>query len=544
MFSEKLVRPDCPEIFYSKFSEDPKNLLLTSRKFAFDNSREAGAKHALRYGAISQAWKKVRAASAGACFLGTPLVGKRGRRMKIFRAFLLGLTLASICFAFPLAAQGTDESIAEQSPDNAKEIQEDDKPVLLRKIEIRVKGWSNKSVLRNRIGVKEGDTFHSLRELQNILDIGFNDLRGTGYFKKDDGIPYHLIPEEGGGDTVQWVRLEADFQDEWTIYPVPYPYYSTNSGFGIRGRLKWDNFLGLLGNVTFRVDVTEVRNGRYGADFLGGISISTIKITPNFGINGSFHVQRDARVDGANWLLGAGVGAILNIGLLRSAGIGMSYSIRNNSNIAFGYTGNVTTHPHFSTGFSHNIGLEKMRYSSGSVFRDGYSMSLSNSYSMDSNPGNLNDSRAFALEDIQFNYSLRLARSYFDILNFKGRLGVGKSFDFANGVYKKDGYNYDVGNYNRGQRNRITKGNFIAYLNMELGVLVFSDKLLGDVMFQTFLDVAWVNNDKGFALENTSLGSGFELIWIFRSLNMRFSFGFDLEKPEMYNITITTGFYF
>ncbi|WGK69659.1 hypothetical protein P0082_02005 [Candidatus Haliotispira prima] len=439
------------------------------------------------------------------------------------------------------------EALSEKDQDETEgteeTLEDDGKAVLIQAIDIRVKGLSSKSILRNRIGVQIGDEFRNLTELQKTLDIGFNDLKRTGYFKKDNGIQYRLV-EEGQSEDRRLLRLEAEFRDAWTIYPLPYPYYSTADGYGVKGRLKWDNFLGLLGNVTLYADFIEVRNGNYGWNVSGGLSISTIKITPNFGINGSIGLKRDARIDGANWVINTGIGASFSILWLRFVGIGMGYSVSNSYNGVFGYTGNVTTHPHLSSGLSHSISLGKTHYSSGGVMRDGYDMSLSNSYSFDSDPGNLYSSRAFALEDIRFDYSLKLSRSYFGALNFKGRVGLGKIFDFANGVYNEKGYNYDVHSYNRGKRSGAVKGDFIVYLNMEMAVLVFSDSFLGDVLLDTFLDVAWVHNASGFKLENTSLGSGFELIWAFNSLQFRFTYGFDLDNPELYTIAIATGFFF
>ena len=38
------------------------------------------------------------------------------------------------------------------------------------------------------------------------------------------------------------------------------------------------------------------------------------------------------------------------------------------------------------------------------------------------------------------------------------------------------------------------------------------------------------------------MGSGFELIWIFNSLQFRFTYGIDLQAPQLFNLAITTGF--
>ncbi|MEM9423593.1 MAG: hypothetical protein AAF975_02240 [Spirochaetota bacterium] len=415
------------------------------------------------------------------------------------------------------------------------------KPVLLQAIDIQVKGLSNKNILRNRLGIREGDKFQNLTELRTILNNSFDGLKGTGYFTKG-GITYRLIREDD--DSLQSIRLEAEFQDAWTIYPIVYPYYSTSSGYGLRGRLRWDNFLGLLGKVTFAVNAYEVRGGKYGLDWDGGLSIGTIKLSPNLGLNGSFTVKHDARTDGANGYMGLGLGASLSLNRWRSAGIRMGYSFSNSSGGTFGYTGKISKRPYFATGFSHSFSLSNTRTTWGGVLIDGYSMSLANHYSFDSDVGNLSSPQALALEDIQFNFTMKLSRSYFHFINFKGRAGMGKSFDFANGKYNSGGYNYNISSYNRGKRSGAVKGNFVIFLNMDMALLVFRDSLLGDLLLEPFLDVTWMHNASGFRLETASLGSGFELIWVFHSLKFRFTFGFDLHQPKLYTIGITTGFYF
>lgn len=420
-------------------------------------------------------------------------------------------------------------------------LADDGRPVVVAGIDIEVEGTSNRRILANRIGIEVGDEFDSLGELRGVLDIGFNGLLGTGYFKRDGGILYRLI-ETGSTQGRREIVLQAEFKDAWTIYPIPYPYYSTAAGYGIRGRLKWDNFLGLLGNVTFRGDVTQVRGGAFGPDVGVGFGVSPIRLVPNLSISGSLMVNRDARVDGANWKIDAGAGLHLNLNLLQRYGIGMGYSISNGSGAAFGFAGRQPTLPYFNTTFAHSIGFSKQRYSPGGVMRDGYSVSFGNSFAFDTNPGGLKGPRNLALEDIRLNFNLHLSRSYFDALNFKGRMGVGQSFDFVNGEHNPEGYNYDVSSFNRGKRAGAVKGNFIVYLNMDLGILVFSDSQLGDVLLEPFLDITWVNNAAGFSLENASTGSGFELIWIFNSLKFRFTYGVDLQAPGLFTLAITTGF--
>ena len=451
--------------------------------------------------------------------------------------------MITLVFSILFWGLGASAALVAELEETRNSHKDDGRRVLVHSVNIEVKGLSNKKILRNRIGVQPGDEFNNLSELRKVLDTGFNGLYGTGYFKRDGGIRYRLV-DEGAAGKLRQFRLEAEFEDAWTIYPLAYPYYSTAVGFGIRGRLKWDNFLGLLGGVTLRADVTQVRDGEYGPDVSGGFGVSTIKLAPNFGINGGLKLTRDARVDGANWVLGINLGAGFTIDTLKAAGIGMGYNFDVGSSVTFGYTGKQTTQPSFSGGFSHSIGLSKERYSSGGVMSDGYSMSLSNSYSIDTDPGSMTGPRNLALEDIGFGYSLKLSRSYADIINFKGRVGIGKSFDFANGIYNANGYNLDASSYNRGKRSGAAKGNFIAYLNMDMAISVFRDTALGDVLLSPFLDMSWLNNEDGFQLENTVLGSGFELIWVFNSLKFRFSYGIDLHQPELYTIAITTGFFF
>ena len=450
-----------------------------------------------------------------------------------------------------------EQGVKPELEETRASLQDDGRTILIQTLDISVKGLSNKKILSHRIGVRAGDRYGSLSELRQVLDIGFNDLLRSGYFEKEGGITYRLIEEaregaedgtakeiDGRATGLRPLRLEAEFRDAWTIYPIPYPYYSTGTGYGVKGRLKWDNFLGLLGDVTFYTDVIEVQDGNYGWDFSGGVKSSTIKLSPIFGISGSLGVKRDARVDGANWEVNAGLGGSFGIRALEAFGIGMAYSISDSSSFTLGYSGNVTTHPYFSTNLRHSLSLNKERASSGESMRDGYSMSVGNSYSLDSDPEDLYRSRAFALEDIQLDFNLRLSRSYFDAINFKGRAGAGVSFDFTNGVFNDEGYNFDVSDYNRGKREDAVKGNFIAYLNMDLAILVFSDSLLGDILLELFFDLSWVNNASGFNLEDTSLGSGFELIWVFHSLKFRFGYGIDLHNPATYTIVIKTGFFF
>ena len=54
------------------------------------------------------------------------------------------------------------------------------------------------------------------------------------------------------------------------------------------------------------------------------------------------------------------------------------------------------------------------------------------------------------------------------------------------GKHNPNGYNFDVSSFNRGKRAGTVTGDFIVYLSMDLGILVFSASTLGDVLLEPF----------------------------------------------------------
>lgn len=410
------------------------------------------------------------------------------------------------------------------------------------KVDIQVKGITNRHTISRLLHIEEGKEYANLEALRRYLDRKFDSLRATGYFKKQGGVVYDLELAEQNS-SIALINITGHFDTAWTIYPLVFPAYSTASGYGANFRLKWDNFLGQLTNVTFSLDLNQDRSSPYKLDVNARVSTSTFKLTPWFGINASLFHNIESNTTSQNWNTGFSVGTSFDLPILRDY-VSTSYSASTGLNVRYLYRGSPTTHSHFGTYFSHSFGLSNTQSTSGGVFTSGYSLSLSNSFNFDNDPGSLSGSQAFAFEGLNIGFSMKAAKHYFDFINFKGRFGVAFAADWSNGVYNPNGYNIGASSYNRGIRSGKASGNFAAYLNMNIALLVFSDRYVGDIVLEPFFDVVWLNGPSGFSLEAGELGTGFDLTYIFHSLKIRFTYGIDLKQPNVYTIGISTGYYF
>lgn len=443
------------------------------------------------------------------------------------------------------------------------DLKDNGKQVFVEKVTVVQEGMGivNELFLQRKINVKANQQFGSLGDLRVVLDNGFNQLLKTGYFVSENGLSYQLIvlAEE---EESRKLELRISCVTRWTVYLIPWLRYTSADGLSVGGRLRWDNFLGTLNNISLGLNVRQnkenKRKERY-FDGYGSINLAPIHITPNFSIGGSLSQSFDynADEDESFWQTGLGVYSPVQIPIpipVSKTILNLSYSPSASITLNYLGQGKNRTNNYVQASFSHSFSINQIKSSSNGVFIEGYSAHVTNNFVFDSNPSDEIRSHYFAIEAIQFGFSLKLARNLFDFLNTKGRFGLGYTLEFADGYHTPSDHTaFDAADYSRGIRPDKAEGSFVFYLNMDFPFWVFDDKYIGDVLLSPFIDFVWLNGKSGFSFENPEISTGLELIYMFSSLRIRFGVGLDLNHilndvdlkgQSRYMISIQTDFYY
>ncbi|MGM0432669.1 MAG: hypothetical protein ACQEQU_08145 [Spirochaetota bacterium] len=147
--------------------------------------------------------------------------------------------LLCVIIGFPLAAQ---------------EAESQKEPVLtIERVEITVKGMSNKRLLRDRLDFDLDKTFESFEGLEEYVKARRQTLVNMRVF---DEISYTI--EEGSFESEYVVDFYID--DALTTLPIPYGKYDSNYGFKFGLKLFDTNLLGTLSDLKLTSFIAQKNN--------------------------------------------------------------------------------------------------------------------------------------------------------------------------------------------------------------------------------------------------------------------------------------------
>lgn len=125
-------------------------------------------------------------------------------------------------------------------------------------IQYKINGSTQKKKVAEILDIDTDRNFGSEKEINLYLETRFLDLLSRGYFiesdaKSEKASKYtYTRREEGEGVFLYDVVFQVS--DRWTIYPIIFPYYDSNDGFGFKSQFRWDNFLGTFGQLKIKYD--------------------------------------------------------------------------------------------------------------------------------------------------------------------------------------------------------------------------------------------------------------------------------------------------
>lgn len=404
-----------------------------------------------------------------------------------------------------------------------------------------IDGQTRESALIREMDLKEGDEFEDLASLEKAVARQEQDLINLRVFND-----VSLTLSEGvrdGETTVYSVMVKAE--DSWTIYPIPYPKYSSDDGFRLGLKTYYDNAFGTLNdlylglNITFRddeyYDQWKVTQWTFNPQY-NGVKIGPL--TYDFSFMQEYAID-EKKEDGV--LLerynfhssSVSVATRINFGqenkfyyrIQPSIGANYAYS-------GLGYEGNEE--PLF-LGFNHSTGYSKVDWMGN--FRQGFSTSAGNTLRYVRNP----------VKADEFKTSIDGNVNYYRILhprlNYTTRLyGVMSLNDELTGL----------GSNLRGVEGSTMYGRGGLFYSNDLNIAVIKWEDVGEAQFQPFFDIGFARKE-GTELdwgEDLRYSTGADFILFLdklKGLHARASIGVDLSSDlpfsdlGKYGIEITSS---
>ncbi len=422
---------------------------------------------------------------------------------------------------------------------NAESLSHSKKEYIITEVTLRTDKYTRESALRRKLNIKQGDSFSSKKDLTSFLDNKVHSLLNMRIF---NDVSYSLEKLTTTGKNESY-GVTFTVVSSWTLIPLIFPKYDSNTGFRIGGKIYYDNFFGSLikfylgANIDFQKKGEKIAvpqwsiNPRFSNFDIWGLSFS-LSLLQQYKeeqvFNGSIYLQN------YGYYLTS-----LNLGTTFPLSNSFYYSISPGITFYYGYndflpdSGSHISKKISDVSFSQSIGFSSINWNGN--FREGYSLSLSNNaaYSFDfSKTGS-------------FSSGLTGSASTFFILG-----GVNPSLRFT-GVYSFNQELTGLGTYLRGIRYADMYGIFGVFLNTGVTISVLKWKHVGEAQFQPFFDIGLTKKaDRQFNPASDlkySTGADFILyIDKLKSLVARGSIGIDLTNPDWgdsrkYEITIQSS---
>jgi len=135
-------------------------------------------------------------------------------------------------------------------PASAQEASDDQEPPYLYVVEeitFEIDGWTNPEDVLAFLQLEKGAKFISVEELAETLEFYERDLYNERVFNEVE-VTFEILP---GEELPRKVAVHFFIDDGWTVLPVAFYRYNSNSGHNPFVVLYWDNFLGTLTDFGF-----------------------------------------------------------------------------------------------------------------------------------------------------------------------------------------------------------------------------------------------------------------------------------------------------
>lgn len=396
-------------------------------------------------------------------------------------------------------------------------------PFVLEQIRFEVDGTSRPGPLLIASGLEQGAGAETVEELEAMLLRARQDLMNRRVF--DEITVVWSIPEAAeplASDEPTPVQVVYHVNDGWTLLPIPFYRYDSNSGHNPFAVLYWDNILGSLTDFGVSVGYYS-RNWTtpFGWDVrLDWRRVRLLGRQWNFSFDQEFETFEQARPDGDVELAYSGYSTRLGLSTSFRVNEWLRYSISPNVSLAYGYETIVNETPQSlpsdraAAGFSHGLGTGGIDWVNN--LRRGWSASISNGISYDPEQ-----------RDWQANVGLSYSHHWLPLPRISPGIRGRVSHAF-------DGDKLSQGGIVRGVANNRVFGATIAAVNTQLSILAIDWERVTDIHIVPFVDVAVARKvDRAIGADDVSVGLGADLIAFpdfTRGFQGRLSFGLDARE--------------
>lgn len=395
--------------------------------------------------------------------------------------------------------------------------------------EFEIDGTTREKALIREMDLKAGSEFQDLESLQSAVNRQEQDLVNLRVFNE-----VSLSLSEGvseGEDRVYTVLVKAE--DSWTIYPIPYPKFSSDDGFRLGIKTYYDNAFGTLNDLYLGLNVT-FRNDEYYDKWkvtqwtinpqLNGVKMGRLEYDFSFMQEYAIDEKKEdgVLVERYNYhSTSASVGTRLNFGKQNKFYYRIQPSIGANYGYSgLGYEGNEE--PIF-LGFNHSGGYSRVDWVGN--FRQGFSSSLGNSLRYVRNP----------TDKDEFKSSIDGNANYYRIIhpriNYSTRIS---------GVMSLNDELTGLGSYLRGVEGSTMYGRGGLFYSNDFNFAVIKWKGVGEAQFQPFFDIGFAVEQGGKMdwSEDLRYSTGADFILYLdklKGLHARASIGVDLSSDLPFN---------
>lgn len=387
---------------------------------------------------------------------------------------------------------------------------------VLEEITFEIDGWTNPDDVLAFLELEKGAKFLSIEELVRTLELYERDLYNERVFDEVQ-VTFELLP---GEELPRQVAVHFFIDDGWTVLPVVFYRYNSNSGHNPFVVLYWDNFLGTLTDFGFSAGYYS-RNwvDPYGWDVrvdLGGIRMLDRKW--NFGFDQEFTTVEKSSPEGELLLRYTYFMSDFAVSTGFSLGERWTYSIAPGIAADYNYDtktnvlGDAVPDDAVSLTFDHSVGTGRIDWYRN--FRDGWSTSFSNGIS-------------YAVTDGEVSSNVRASYQFFEIFgvlnpSVRGRL-----------QYYFRGDELSQGGDIRGVSDSRVFGRAFLKMNTNLAIRVLDIPKFSEFNLVPFIDGALaVQEDDTLDGDNLFLGGGMDLLMFphfLRGFQARVSFGVNLR---------------
>lgn len=352
---------------------------------------------------------------------------------------------------------------------------------IVKEVVINMDGKTQISAIRAIIDIKEGSTFPSEEKLLQAAERERQDLVN---YRALQSVAMRLekIKEEDG--VVEW-RLIYDIEDAWTIFPLIYPKYDSNTGFRLGFKTFYHNAFGTMTNLYLGLGMNIGPNKTTGQWEVGEWNINPkwerIRIGPlRFFVSYLQEYEEeqfDSGVPETEFHYGYYHSAISLGSSIPISRTELEYSFGVSFNMKYGYKNHLTTSNYseepFRFGWTHALSFGHIDWKEN--FRNGQNASLGHSISPVLNPLTEN---YYVINKLTLSGSFH--RNFGKIFYYYAQAGVSIAFNSQTSGFAS---------VLRGVADNAMSGDWGAYINNSIGIQFWRLKGVWDAQVHPFFDI-------------------------------------------------------